>query len=338
MLRLLLLLCVMRGWSLDIPKRRVRSQDMGAENMLRHTTFIQYNIKDGGGDWDGGGDRYEYIIRWLKVQEADVVGLCELNGWENYPGMASRARSAGYNYSYLLEEESGYNLGILSRRPFVMMEGTGEGFERGMLHVRMTIDDLVWHVFVVHLNAHDAFARLEESRIVAKKIKKLDNRGPRDVVVVMGDFNTLSPYDAKEYEHEHLLNYLIDGSKESKLLKKLVVRNEIFYAPLNILMSQAGLADPCVESWNRCGPTEPTGMSLDQASAEDWQSNPQMRLDYILVDSATVQFSYAIKCEVLRNPELDRLSDHYPIRCLFAPSSSSRVVLPAMGGLQGGSE
>ena len=64
---------------------------------------------------------------------------------------------------------------------------------QGLLHV--FVSKIQAHVIVVHLHAHQAQTRATESDLISGRVKALLDAG--DDVVIMGDFNTLSPYDMR---------------------------------------------------------------------------------------------------------------------------------------------
>jgi endonuclease/exonuclease/phosphatase family metal-dependent hydrolase len=283
----------------------------------RTFTYLQYNIDEGGGI---GTSRYGHLLGWISSQHVDVVGFCELNHWENDPGMTDRALAMGFKYSHLYKTPSGYNLGIASRFPFSVIEETSEGFERGVLHVRVETNlqeqEQKWDVFVVHLNAHNAIARVAEAIRLNEMITEMrrDTNGDT-IVLVTGDFNTLSPYDSVTYDHENLLSFLLNSS-ETHLRDKLTSNGEISYESFEIVLNDSNLVDPCAfEDFNVCGATEPTSVAVDQAAAS--AVVPDMRLDYILIDRTAVLNSYVPVCTTIRNVDVVDLSDHFPIRCVF---------------------
>lgn len=279
-------------------------------------TYLQYNIDEGGGI---GTSRYENIMNWVSSQHVDMIGFCELNGWQqNAPSMSERANAMGFQYSHLYEVPSGYNLGIMSRFPLTVIEATSNGFERGVLHVRIEPENVgKWDVFVVHLNAHNATLRVLEARRLNEMILKTrrDLGDDNTIVLVTGDFNTLSSYDRVTYDHENLLSFLLNHS-ESHLRDKLTVQGEISYESFQTILNGSNLVDPCaIEDFNICGATEPTSVSVDQAASES-DRVPDMRLDYILFDKFGLE-SYVPVCSTIRDVDVVDLSDHFPIRCVF---------------------
>jgi endonuclease/exonuclease/phosphatase family metal-dependent hydrolase len=71
------------------------------------------------------------------------------------------------------------------------------------------------------------------------------------------------------------------------------------------ILLEAGLLDLCNEK--NAGYTVPTPLNTDEAHIA------KMRLDYILVNKAFERFRPRVK--ILRNKELEILSDHYPVEC-----------------------
>ena len=173
----------------------------------------------------------------------------------------------------------------------------------------------MWDVFVVHLNAHNATLRVSEANRLNEMIAKTRQGKDNTIVLVTGDFNTLSSYDRVIYDHENLLSFLLNRS-ESHLRDKLTVQGQIAYESFDTVLNGSNLVDPCaVEDFNVCGATEPTSVAVDQA-ASDSDLVPEMRLDYILFDRNGLK-SYVPVCNTIRDVDVVNLSDHFPIRCVF---------------------
>lgn len=226
----------------------------------------QLNIADGAMN----KQRQASLVQWLQIQAhsgIQLVGLCEMVGWDelpynsggsgssggyqkvdlvkNLPYVARTAASSGFVYNYLTNARSHshyhyhpvqhinstdgagsagssgpsslrgsttstYPVGLLSVFPFeVRSEYHAPYLQRSALHAYLP--RLKLHVFVVHLHAHSATLRLRESRFLVAEMRRLgllrpsspsqdDSSGSRSdhedySVVIMGDFNTLSPYD-----------------------------------------------------------------------------------------------------------------------------------------------
>ena len=139
-----------------------------------------------------------------------VVGVCEANGWggayqqpwrtgpreprsaRGQPSMAARAAVAGLAHAFMLPQRDGWNIGIMATSPIEVLwaDDSPMHFERGA--IAAGVGGVVY--IVVHLHAHDAGARVGEAQRIARNVTALTAAGRP--VVVMGDFNTLSPLDA----------------------------------------------------------------------------------------------------------------------------------------------
>ena len=112
---------------------------------------------------------------------------------KNRPKIVYKAASAGFTYSYIMTLSAPYNIGVVSAVPFTVIEEYGPPlFQRGLLHIYY--DSLELHVMIVHLHAHVSTLREDEARAI---VGIYDTIASHHQVVVMGDFNTLSPWDYK---------------------------------------------------------------------------------------------------------------------------------------------
>lgn len=166
-------------------------------------SFLQLNIADG-----SVGARGENMLTWFQQKAMDgvmFIGLCELVNWgtvnsktdivRNVPMLLLRAAQAGYVHAHMTHQtsQSSYPVGIISIFPFeVLGEYQSPDLQRCAIHV--LIEKLQLHVWVVHLHAHDAVKRAQEAVFLTSLLRPLIESNKR--VIVMGDFNTLSPYDA----------------------------------------------------------------------------------------------------------------------------------------------
>lgn len=105
-------------------------------------------------------------------------------------GFRRRAANAGYTYSHILRLPSGYHLALLSVRPMTVVYEDTEHFERGIL----VADIYGIRFMLIHLHAQSATERFRETQWIAELIKQYNTAGLP--LVILGDFNTLSPFDA----------------------------------------------------------------------------------------------------------------------------------------------
>lgn len=261
---------------------------------------IQFNVDH------GGEDRRHNIMLWLRKQEADVVGFCEANGWEN--DFERLARMAGFSESAFFPTSHGYPLAVFSRTPIEIIGRHNDGFERGVLHVQI----LQHNFFIAHLNAHSSSARSQETALLSDLVRNASSENSSQGVIVMGDLNTLSPldkvfHDNMTLENRPMLEALSTMGCYTALRRKFLrasqpgERAAFDYEAMQNLLS-AELQDIS----RRRIPTEPTLIPCDQAKH---CTCPHLRLDYMLV---TKGLSEGV-AEVVIDNETDVLSDHYPI-------------------------
>ena len=114
-----------------------------------------------------------------------------------------------------------------------------EGFEHGMLHVRIQ----GVHFVVTHLNSHDVRKREIETRLIAEEVKKYE----AEPLVLMGDMNSLSPFDKQLHIRQNLQTLLErDGPDWRHLASRyLTPRLKIAYQPVQNLLD-AGLQELCL--------------------------------------------------------------------------------------------
>ncbi len=305
-----------------------------------------------------GGEQTSLIAQYLASKAAGgtvLVGLCELNGWEklksdyvpadNHPKAAYLAAEGGFAYSHLmLHDKQPYHLGIFSVLPFEVRGeyGPNQGFQRGMLHVYVV--KLRLHVIIAHMHAHDSAARELEASYIARLVKTVLRSEGRDVarVVVMGDLNTLSPWDHQEHDRMGLLATLHrkDDSVWARLSKKFLTPNHdsINYTPMSTLLD-ADLSDACVvacggedlsgwrydgvDAFSRCmtrschssEPTEYPVPAWEWPMLKDNAKHPRVRLDFILLSPALALAARRGRSHAGFdvNNVSSHMSDHFPM-------------------------
>lgn len=239
--------------------------------------ILQYNILDGCQD----EHRLQKLTKWIKNRNDDVIGFNELNGW-TAEQFNAQGKEWGFSYSYVFEmKESPYFIGIISKSPIKLMQKTEDSFHHGLLHV--LIQGV--HFFVTHLSPNDSIYREVEARKIVQHVDPY-----KDVpVVLMGDFNTLSPKDV-DYD-------------QGFIPKEYTKNGNINYEPMQILMNA-----PLYDTFT----LESLQYSIPTRIIEDI-GHVKVRIDYILVNDVL------LKChptsEVIQDEEVEWLSDHYPIAC-----------------------
>lgn len=260
--------------------------------------LLHYNILNG---CQQEPDRWQALAAWLQHQDADIVGLNELNGWPGSPGIQARANDAGYAHATLYEtDDSVHFVGVFSRSPHQVVLATEDGFHHGVLAIHSQGITII----CTHLTPISAADRRQETKRLADLIGSID--GP---VLLMGDLNTLSPLDADYLAQPEVIRRL--QGAELLTRKFLQPSGAPDFQPMETLLA-AGLTDLGAEQPERH--SVPTPFNRDHAHALP------LRLDYMLGNEAFCA-AYPGRAEVIRQPATDHLSDHYPVA--FTPSNGS---------------
>lgn len=238
---------------------------------------------------------------WLKERTPDIVGLQELTGIKPEL-LQTMGESWGHQHSLLLKS-SGFSVGLTSRTPIETVEKGLENMHHGFLHARSSGIE----IFVVHLSPFKWEVRQGETDILIGKIKPLIAAGKK--VMVLGDFNSLSPADAGilEKDEKALAGALASDAKHDHVQN---LKDGKFEYGVMQTFFDAGLIDSAKDQLPLTAQERmsfPTGILTDQESVPE----KGKRIDFILTDP---EFHKAVhKMSIPRKGALNRISDHYPV-------------------------
>jgi endonuclease/exonuclease/phosphatase family metal-dependent hydrolase len=248
------------------------------------------------------GTEVEAGSKWIAEQAPDVVALQELT---NISDARLAELAAGWDHRHTaLLKTSGFSVGLTSNSPIELLDSIREGMHHGALHVR--IDGI--HYFAVHLSPFRWSVRTTEAEILLSKIKPLIDRGEK--VIVLGDFNAMSPADREltdslpnrltkartsDAKHDHVEN-LRDGAFDYSVMKRFF---------------DAGLVDTTLPFLERSGATRWTCTTGIWSEAKTDPPSDGSRIDFILASPNLARSS--IDSHIPRAGILNRTSDHYPV-------------------------
>ena len=262
--------------------------------------IISYNILDGF-DYLKDKDRITRFADWIKEKDPEVLALQELVGFKE-ADLIDLARSYGHSYAVILKE-NGYPVGITSKRPIQVIKKWTDGLWHGMLHVKTYGMNFI----VLHLSPADWSYRLME----AQKITTYMKENGSDSYLVMGDFNSHSPFDADELEtHSELIRKVAVSDAKSDKYKNM--RDNGFDYATQATFLAASLEDACrlfVKADKRT--TFPTRILTHWYKGEYRHERLGERLDYILL-SPDLQ-KKCVDAYIWNGDDTDYLSDHYPV-------------------------
>lgn len=248
------------------------------------------------------GTEVEAGSAWVAEQAPDVVALQELTDI-SHDRLTELAASWGHRHSALLKT-SGFSVGLTSNRPIEVKGRLLDGLHHGCLHAHVA----GIHFFVVHLSPFEWTKRTDEARLLLAEIQPLIEQ--QEDVVVLGDFNALSPADrgpmdaqpgalqkarTSDAEHDHVQNLREDQFDYSVMEHFLGA--ELQDAALPFLVKSKSTR------W-----TFPTGIW-----SEDKETSPEggSRIDFILTSPSLI--GSVTSAGVTRAGVVNRTSDHYPV-------------------------
>jgi len=281
--------------------------------------LLHYNVYCGQGcKTDATEEKLAKLGAWLKAQAADVVGLTECNNWDKLP-LARIAEGWGYPHIELLVTKSGYHVVLLAKLPIERFEDAPQSaFYHGMLHCRVN----GVHIIELHLNPNGAALRRREVLPIADIVRGATcTVDAAEAVVVMGDFNNVSPVDRPWHDSSGLLQTMAECSRAERLrCRHMTDAGEIDYAAIEHL-TDAGLQDvtprrddSLTDPTAKVAPpwTYPSPMRADQTD------DPCLRIDLSMVNAPCLA-QWDVQVKVLRDATVDTLSDHYPLCTTLLP-------------------
>lgn len=272
----------------------------------RSVKVMTYNILDG---YDRGKAQARKMetTEFLRSLDPDVVAFQELVGFTS-DSLQKFAESFGHSYSLLLKE-NGYPVGLTSKQPITLQAKILGSLWHGMLHATTYGIDF----FVIHLSPHSAEIRNREARIITQYMKEslLD----QSLYIVLGDFNSLSPFDAHFHESRpDLLEHTrINDEKRGKHVN--LVDEHFDYGVMGRF-----LQFPLIDVTQRFSLAEdrysfPTPILVGNRLTEDQIVPLRRRIDYILVSRGLALRT--VTARVINKGIVDELSDHYPVFAEF---------------------
>jgi len=280
-----------------------------AQEKKNQFKVITYNIWNGY-DWGKDEVRRAEVAEWISKQEPSMVALQELCKYTPEK-LEEDAQTWGHSYSVLLKT-TGYSVGLTSKYPILVKEKILDGMHHGALHCVIKGID----IFVIHFHPGSISFRRDEVAIMLDKFASV--REHNQDYMVLGDFNSHSPYDADLYDPEGLLLTRLKKRQADKGIEE----GNLSYGDLDYSVMSALLAFPLIDV---CRPYTHgikergsfPGRVLGPVNNESEKNlvSRLERIDYILASP-----DLSIKCTAARvcnGEENHYLSDHYPVMAEF---------------------
>tara|TARA_E500000331_G_C17169956_1_gene675624 strand:+ start:56 stop:991 length:936 start_codon:yes stop_codon:yes gene_type:complete len=276
----------------------------GLHAQTKTLKVISYNIWNGF-DFRKDLERKNDVIEWLADQKPDVVALQELCGY-NEESLLEDAQKWGHNYVIILKDKC-HSVGLTSVNPVVLKERVIEDLWHGMLHCETFGIDF----FVVHLSPKDRNFRVKESKIIISKINSIKNKS----FMVLGDFNSHSPFDADtDLDNPDILKNVRVSDLNNKKYNNLI-GNEFDYSVM-----ASFIANPLIDVTQRFVKTDERFTYPAKANLGAYKSNVELDKNRRRIDFIMVSPEMAKKCKnssVYNDEETALFSDHYPVMAEF---------------------
>ena len=237
--------------------------------------------------------RFKQLINFVNKENPDVLALLELNNWDkDHSAKLKRfLKETNFRHFCFCKTESGYHMALFFNFELEESVSIIDGFNHGMIKAKIKSDNVsVWFV-VTHLSPYTEDDRLKELEILFTNLpeESID-------VVLMGDFNSLSPFDG--YDEELLL-------KKAKTVnfKKFGVNNLRIDVQNKII--EKGFIDSFYYFSKKFESTVPTNY------CKDYSHFVEMRLDYIFTTQNLLK--HFVKARIVKDSETNKISDHFPV-------------------------
>jgi len=296
--------------------------------------ILHYNIYIGQScDADNGADiaKLVNLKLWLAEQDADIVGLCECNGWQNFQ-LDQIKEALGYPHAAFQKasKDTRAHVMVLSKQPIEVVnhDDTTVGvYFHALLHVKT----FGINIIETHLSPRTAAMRLEE---VMKCVKPAVEAVAGEPCLLMGDMNSIMPSSKTSYDHDELIakmrvvrdgklipRHTVDGTDLADGKKTLEDPWEIDYRPLEEVSKFMDEVIPAMETF-----------TYPSTFREDQQEDPKLRIDGVFVNKTLAGKYDAGQVSVIntdpKNPDVEKastcfsvekLSDHYPCLVTLKP-------------------
>lgn len=248
---------------------------------------LSYNIYEG---FRGDSARIASFKQWVDTLQPAVIAFQEMKGF-GPTGLQSFAASMGYNYS-LIHHVNGLPVALVSKYPITDIKS-----KPSTLHL-IQAKVLDYHFFVIHLDPNTYDKRKQEIGIILNRAKLI---AKTEKVLMMGDFNNMSPQDSSFYDNNITKMNLVRASELNNPGVKILNNGKIDYSTIQTMID-SGYHD----AWKL------HRTNYDKSAPTKLRNHSNFtRIDYIWMNSTLIN-SYA-DSYLVKDAFTDYASDHYPM-------------------------
>jgi len=258
------------------------------QNTPNHFKVLSYNVLEG---FRKDSTLIKSFQDWVKKRNPDVIAFQEFNGISKAQ-MVEMGKAMGYDYT-VLQKRKGFPLALMSKYPVTNVVKVINGMQHGLLYAKTA----GYHIIVAHLHPKNYENRIEEADTILKYINNIPSNEP---LILMGDFNNMSPLDKANYNNTGKMK-LVFNSEKNNADVKITKDGEIAYTAIQKLLD-AGLTD----TWHKFNTVYDKSAPTKIRKHQNYT-----RIDYIFVNQVLTPFT--IDATLVKDALTDTLSDHYPM-------------------------
>lgn len=234
------------------------------------------------------------FTEWVKKMEPDILAIQEAN---NFTQKSLEKLAQKFNHPYaVIGKESGYPVAITSKYPIINIRKVNESMHHGFIQCQIK----GFNIIVLHLSAHEYTRKMEDLKLILETMAchKSNNW------ILMGDFNSYSPYDSASYSDGKILEKHKKVEEKNPKSRNLV-NGKLDYSVIESVL-KAGYIDALKYKHKEFIATAQTKKYM--------LKNPTQglfRIDYIFISNALR--GKLISADVIVDSFTDFYSDHYPV-------------------------
>lgn len=257
--------------------------------------ILSYNVLYGLKEDSVNIDRYHKLIAKL---DPDIVATQEMNGFTQ-KSLEKLANSYGHPYA-LQSKEEGFPTALSSKTPMVHARKVTENMWHSYIYAK--VEGL--HIFVIHFSPFSYRKRQEEVANILAQTREIPAGEP---VLIMGDFNSLSPEDKAQYGDKILKPMLASEEKNDHI--RNLNQGQIDYSVVGALLD-AGFKDSFYLGNDTFDGTVPT-FKDGNGKIKSSNAGVQKRIDYIFCNEAAAR--RVVSSKIIKDDLTHYISDHYPM-------------------------
>lgn len=252
---------------------------------------LSYNVYEG---FSEDPVKIQNFKKWIDTMKPDVIALQEMKSFTK-ASLQTFAKEMGYGYS-LMWHEAGLPVALIAKHPITDIKTVPSN-----LHL-IQAKVLDYHFFVIHLSPLTYDIRKAEMEIVLARTRAF---AKTEKILMMGDFNNMSPQDASFYDNNTTKMDLVRASELNNPGTKVLNNGKIDYSTIQNIIDE-GFYD----AWKMFRST------YDKSAPTKLKTHGNFtRIDYIWLNHTLLnnyKDSYLVK-----DSYTDYMSDHYPMVLLL---------------------